>query len=217
MSFLHPDYYFDLEAFEHKILFENSSYVWEALSKINSYFQSFPLGKIETEIPKGVYLIHPEKISIGKGTILEPGSYIQGPCIIGKECSIRHGAYIRGGVITGDKCVLGHTSEFKNSILLNEAHAPHFNYVGDSILGNRTNLGAGTICANLKLNKKPVVIYLKEKRIETGLRKLGAILGDEAQTGCHSVLNPGTLFGKKAMCYPGINIGGFVSSEKVVR
>lgn len=190
---------------------------WEALSAIHGYITSHPLGHIEIEPPKGVYLINPEQISIGKGTVLEPGAYIKGPCIIGKNCTVRHGAYIRGDFICGNNCVIGHDTEVKNVIFLDGVHAAHFAYVGDSILGNKVNLGAGTKCANLKLDNGKIVIAINGERIETGLRKFGAIIGDGCQTGCNSVLNPGTLLGKNVCCYPCTNFGGYIEADHVVK
>ena len=217
MDNTNPDYFFDLSNFKHQSIFDGCDNVWEVLSKISPYLDNLKLGKIDGEISKQAYLINPEKISIGKGTIVEPGAYIKGPCIIGENCTVRHGAYIRGNLIAGDNCVLGHDSEFKNAILFNNAHAAHFAYVGDSILGNSVNLGAGTICANLKLNNGLVSIRVENEKIETNLRKLGAIIGDFSQTGCNSVLNPGTLLGKNVSCYPCSNFGGFIPSEKKVK
>lgn len=162
-------------------------------------------------------MANPENISIGKGTVLEPGVYIKGPCIIGENCTIRHGAYIRGNLITGNGCVIGHDTEIKNSVMLNHAQAAHFAYLGDSILGNRVNLGAGTKCANLKLDHKNIAVRFGERLIETGLKKFGAIIGDDSQTGCNSVTNPGTLFGKQVFCYPCLNVGGFVASKQLIR
>lgn len=194
-----PELFFDLKDFPHAALFEGCVYVWEALSKIESYLRSLPLGKIETSIPQGVFLIRPESISIGEGTTIEPGAFIQGPCVIGKNCSIRHGAYLRGNVIAGDRSVLGHVSEFKNAILFDEAHAAHFAYVGDSILGRKVNLGAGTVCANLRFDKQPIRVRWEGEKIETHLRKFGAVVGDGSQTACHTVMNPGTLVARKTI------------------
>ena len=189
----------------------------KAFMRIKIYLQKIPLGKIEVAIPQGTYLANPENISIGKGTVLEPGVYIKGPCIIGENCTIRHGAYIRGNLITGNGCVIGHDTEIKNSVMLNHAQAAHFAYLGDSILGNRVNLGAGTKCANLKLDHKNIAVRFGERLIETGLKKFGAIIGDDSQTGCNSVTNPGTLFGKQVFCYPCLNVGGFVASKQLIR
>jgi NDP-sugar pyrophosphorylase family protein len=214
---LQPNYYFDLSSFEHREIFDDINHVWEVLPKISVYLRSFKLGNIGIDIPKTVYLINPEFISIGEGTVVEPGSYIKGPCIIGKNCTIRHGAYIRGDLITGDNCVIGHDTEVKNALFLNDAHAAHFAYVGDSILGNRVNLGAGTICANLKLDRSPVKVPVDGKHYNTQLKKFGAVIGDDSQTGCNSVTNPGTLLGKSVYCYPCTNLGGFIPSDHVVK
>lgn len=142
--------------------------------------------------------------------MIEPGVYIQGPCIIGKNCVIRHGAYIREGVICGDYCQIGHSAELKHSILLNHACATHFVYVGDSILGNEVNLGAGVKCANLRLDRSEVVVAWNGKRVKTGLKKLGAIVGDRVQIGCNCVLNPGTLIGKESFSHPLLNLSGYI-------
>lgn len=215
MTILHPSSFFDLKNFQHAALFENCEFVWEALSRIEKYFASVSLGNIELHIPDGVYLEHPELISIGKGTILEPGAYIKGPCIIGEGCTIRHGAYIRGGLITGNDCVIG--SEVKNAIFLNHALAGHFAYIGDSILGHDVNIGAGTKLANLRFDRKNIQLLINGTRYDTGVHKFGAILGDGAQTGCNSVTNPGTLFGKGACCYPCVNVGGYIAPRQVIR
>lgn len=215
---LKTEFFFLLSAYAHAELFSDCEHVWLALKKLPRYLAGAVLGNIEVEIPAGVYLEKPELISIGKGTKIEPGAFIRGPCIIGKDCVVRHGAYIRGDFITGDKCIIGHATEVKSSIFLNEVHAAHFAYVGDSILGNRVNLGAGTKCANLKLDNSPVAIHLEGKpKIATGMRKLGAIIGDDSQLGCNSVTNPGTLLGQKVFCYPCLNIGGVIPSYRVVK
>ena len=216
MSLL-PEGLFDLSEFSHINLFEKDQFVWLALAKIKEYLKNKELGKIEIQIPKDVYLVNPEMISIGKGTIIEPGAYIKGPCIIGENCSIRHGAYIRGDLITGDHCVIGHATEIKHSILLNHANAAHFAYVGDSILGNGVNLGAGTRCANLKLDKGNISVYYKQKFYQTNLRKFGAIIGDHSQFGCNSVSNPGTIMGKNVLTYPCSSFGGVILENSVIK
>ncbi len=212
-----PSVFFDLASFQHRALFEQLTFVWEALPKIGPYLKSQALGEIEVTVPAGVHLVNPELISIGKGTVLEPGAYIKGPCLIGANCTVRHGAYIRGDLIAGDGCVIGHDSEIKNAILLNGAHAAHFAYVGDSILGNQVNLGAGVKCANLKLDNSPVAIHHEGQRIATGLRKFGAIIGDGTQIGCNSVTNPGTLIGRQVLCFPCLNLGGVILSDQIVK
>lgn len=209
-------YFFDFSNFEHASLFRDESFPWTALLELSNYFKSHQFQQKGT-VSSSAYLIDAEKISIGSGTIVEPGAYIKGPCIIGKNCTIRHGAYIRGNVLVGDDCVIGHDSELKHSILLNGAHAAHFAYVGDSILGNGVNLGAGTKCANLKLNRSTICIHLDEDRIPTQLHKLGAIIGDKSQIGCNVVTNPGTLIGKEVQCYPCLNIEGFIPTRSIIK
>nr|WP_166154420.1 UDP-N-acetylglucosamine diphosphorylase [Neochlamydia sp. AcF84]NGY94329.1 putative acetyltransferase YaiX [Neochlamydia sp. AcF84] len=217
MNNFSPDYFFDLTNFAHAKLFKSCTFVWNALSLISSYLQTLTLGEIEVLVPQGTYLVNPHLISIGQGTIIEPGAYIKGPCIIGQNCSVRHGAYIRGNFIAGNECVIGHATEVKNAIMFDKAQAGHFAYLGDTILGSRVNLGAGTKCANLRLNRKNVSIYLDGSFIETDLKKFGAIIGDDSQIGCNSVTNPGTLWGKQVICYPCVNAGGFITSNQLIR
>lgn len=209
---LSPHAFFDLSNFTCREIFNGCQYVWNALDKIKTHLCAKVLGEIKTVIADGVVLVDKEYISIGEGTVIEPGVYIKGPCIIGKNCRIRHGAYLRGEVICGDYCVIGHATEVKNSLLLDHAQAAHFAYVGDSILGNHTNLGAGTKCANLRFDNQLVSICLDGRAIETGRRKLGAIFGDFSQSGCNSVTNPGTLLGKMASIYPCASAHGFIPS-----
>ncbi|MDR3625102.1 MAG: LpxA family transferase [Chlamydiales bacterium] len=211
------NYFFSLDSYTHKALFDSIDYVWKALLNIDTYFKNYSLGNIEVPIPDGAYLVNKDLISIGQGTIVEPGSYIKGPCIIGKNCSIRHGAYIRGSLIAGDDCVIGHDTEVKHSILLNHAVAGHFAYIGDSILGNHVNLGAGTICANLRLDREQIIVHYEGKKFKTNLKKMGVIIGDHSQTGCNAVTNPGTLMGKSVMCYPCTNFGGFIPTRMFVK
>ncbi|MCH9628114.1 MAG: Bifunctional protein GlmU [Chlamydiales bacterium] len=203
--------FFNLSTFKHAALFAGSEPVWMALGRIKEFLLSQPLGEIEGHVEQGAFLVNPEMISIGKGTVVEPGAYIKGPCIIGENCQIRHGAYIRGALIAGNDCVIGHATEVKNAIFLDGAKAGHFAYIGDSILGNRVNLGAGTKCANLRFDGAAVSIRDGEKRVDSGLRKLGAIFGDDSQTGCNAVTNPGTLVGKQSVLGPCVN-GRGVSS-----
>ena len=191
-----PDHFFDLKDFFHIDLFRSEKPVWETLKNLKPYLDARELGQIDCEVPDGVILVNPDKISIGKGTTLEAGSFIEGPCIIGTHCHIRHGAYLRPYLITGDHCTLGHAVEIKHAVLLDHACASHFNYIGDSLIGNRVNLGAGVICANLRLDRKEVVVRFGEQRVKSGLKKLGAIIGDGSQLGCNSVINPGILLKK---------------------
>ncbi|MGM0440248.1 MAG: UDP-N-acetylglucosamine diphosphorylase [Chlamydiota bacterium] len=210
MDIFSGSYYFDLKYFQHQALFRESTYVWEALDQISVYLKNSALGDIEGEISKEAYLVNPELITIGKGSVVEPGAYIKGPCVIGKNCSVRHGAYIRSNVITGDGCVIGHATEVKNSIFLDGAKAGHFAYVGDSILGNEVNLGAGVKLANLRLDKKNIKIKAEEQKIDSNRKKLGSIIGDNSQLGCNTVANPGTFLGRGSLSYPCSTIKGLI-------
>jgi bifunctional N-acetylglucosamine-1-phosphate-uridyltransferase/glucosamine-1-phosphate-acetyltransferase GlmU-like protein len=157
-------------------------------------------------------------ISLGAGSVVEPGALIKGPTIIGNYCEIRQGAYLRGNCLVGDRCVVGHTTEMKHSVMLHGAKAGHFAYIGDSILGNRTNLGAGTKLANLKIVPTPVSVKVGEEIYDTGLRKFGAIIGDDTETGCNSVTNPGTLLGRRCLVYPGVSVRGrYYGDRSVIR
>lgn len=203
-----PKYFFDSELF----LFQGIYSVWDALKNLSTYLDELKLGQIEVKIPEGVFLENSHLISVGEGTIIEPGAYIKGPALIGKGCQIRHGAYLRGSVIMEDGSVVGHSTEVKNSILLKRAHAAHFNYVGDSILGEDSNLGAGVKCANFRLDQGLISVNMDGKKLETGLLKLGLILGDRSQIGCNSVTSPGTLIGKDVLCFPCMHIQGTIPS-----
>lgn len=201
--------FFDLSQFEHVELFMQDKPVWDALVQLEGYLKRCAHRKICGEVSPFAWLVNPESIFIGEGTIVEPGAYIQGPCIIGKRCQIRHGAYIRGETVIGDDCIIGHATEVKHSIFLNKAKAPHFNYVGDSILGNDVNLGAGVKCANVKLDHSKIA--------NTGLKKMGAIIGDSAQLGCNAVTSPGTLIGRYAVIYPCVNVHGYILDRERVK
>ena len=158
------------------------------------------------------------KIALGAGVLVESGAMIKSPAIIGDRCEIRQGAYLRGGCLTGQRCVLGHTTEIKNTIFLDDAKAGHFAYLGDSILGNATNLGAGTKFANLRFLPGNVTIFFAGKNIDTGRRKLGAILGDGCQTGCNSVTSPGTLMARGSVLMPNATArGGYHKSKSILR
>ncbi len=191
-------------------LFKDSIYPWDMLSKIKEYIlklsQNLPDGF--TEIKEGVF--------VGENVKISPTATIEAPAIIGANTELRPGAYIRGNIITGQGCVIGNSSELKNCILLDKAQVPHYNYVGDSILGNHAHMGAGSICSNLKADGKNVVIHANED-IETGLRKIGAILGDNADIGCGCVLNPGTIVGKRTRVYPLNALRGVFPEDCIVK
>ncbi len=212
-----PEHFFDLGNFVHRDLFTQVSEVWQVLPAIKDHLAKLPLGMIEGDVADGAHLINPETIYIAPGSVVEAGAYIQGPCWIGSECTVRQGAYVRGNVITGSRCVIGHATEVKNALFLDGAQASHFAYVGDSILGADVNLGAGTKLANLKFDGGNVRVRVAGQRIDTGLRKFGAILGDRVQTGCNSVTNPGTLMGPDSGCHPCVAVHGFVGRGKIIK
>jgi UDP-N-acetylglucosamine diphosphorylase / glucose-1-phosphate thymidylyltransferase / UDP-N-acetylgalactosamine diphosphorylase / glucosamine-1-phosphate N-acetyltransferase / galactosamine-1-phosphate N-acetyltransferase len=159
-----------------------------------------------------------KKIKIGKGSLVEPGAYINSPSVIGDCSEVRHGAYMRGNCLVGNRCVVGHTTEVKNSVFLDDAKAGHFAYLGDSILGNNVNLGAGTKLANLRFIKGDLKIKTPMGFIDTGLRKFGAIMGDAMQTGCNSVTSPGAVFGRKCLLPPNTTApAGYHNNSSIVR
>lgn len=159
-----------------------------------------------------------DQIQLGRGCVVEPGALIKGPTVIGSQTEIRQGAYIRGKCIIGDRCVVGHTTEMKSSVMLNGAKAGHFAYIGDSILGNQSNLGAGTKLANLKIKAGAVRVKIRGEYQDTGLRKLGAVVGDNVEIGCNAVTNPGALLGKGCMVFPLTSVpAGYYEPNSVVQ
>jgi len=207
--------FFNLTDFEHGALFEDTEYVWDALKNLEAYIGRALKPGIHGEVMEGAWV--EDNVFIGKGTVVEPGAMVKGPTIIGENCEVRQASYIRGNVVVGNECVVGHCSELKGVVMLNKAKAPHLNYVGDSILGYNINLGAGSICSNLKVTWENVVVKVEGKEYETGLLKLGAILGDDAETGCNTVLNPGTLLGKRTLSYPCSSLRGYYPPDSIVK
>ncbi|MEY2546939.1 MAG: UDP-N-acetylglucosamine diphosphorylase / glucose-phosphate thymidylyltransferase, partial [Verrucomicrobiota bacterium] len=149
--------------------------------------------------------------------IVEQGAMLKGPAWIGENCHIRSGCYVRENVIVGDGVVMGNSCEFKNSIIFNEAQVPHFNYVGDSILGYRAHLGAGVILSNVKLDHREISVITEEGTIATGLTKFGAIVGDRTEIGCNAVINPGAIIGRDCIIYPGANFRGVLPSRSILK
>lgn len=193
---------FDLKQTEHAAIFADCKFAWEALKKIESYIKANLKPELHNKCD-GVAFIGGD-VFIGEGTVVEDGVMIKGPAIIGKNCQIRHNAYIRENVIIGDGCVVGNSTEIKNSLLFNNAAAPHYNYVGDSILGHKAHLGAGVKISNFKLFPGNITVEMDGKPFDTGLRKFGALLGDGAEIGCNAVLNPGSIIGRGAVVYPNV-------------
>jgi NDP-sugar pyrophosphorylase family protein len=226
---LGPQDLFDLSDFAHANIFNGCKYAWEAIAKIEEYitnkFSSNLKPELKTDFGEGVTI--KGDVYVGKGTTIEPGAFIQGPTIIGDNCQIRQGAYIRGNILIGDKCIIGHATEAKNAIFLNEAQASHFAYVGDSILGKNVNLGAGTRLANVPLfslkdpvtlKRSNIFIKINGDEIDTGLGKLGAIIGDDVHTGCNVVTSPGCIIGPRSRIYALLSLGkGYHSAESVVK
>lgn len=191
---------FDVSKTDHATLFEGCEHPWDVLAKLARYIES-RLDWVLKNKCVGVAFIG-EKVSTGEGTVIEDGAMIKGPAIIGKNCVIRHSAYIRENVIIGDNCVIGNSTEIKNSLIFNEVVLPHFNYVGDSVLGYKVHLGAGAIVSNLKSIPGTVSVEIDGTKIDTGLRKFGALIGDGAEIGANAVLNPGSIIGRRAVVYP---------------
>jgi NDP-sugar pyrophosphorylase family protein len=211
-----PEEFFDLTHFAHREIFRDCTEVWEVLRKIGAYVRQHLRPDCLGRVDKGAF-VGPD-VFLGKGTVVEPFACVRGPAIIGEECQIRSGAYVRGDVLVGNRCVVGNSTELKNTLMLDGAVAPHYNYCGDSVLGNRTNLGAGTKLSNFKIAAdKTVRLRVGDQVIDTGLEKFGAILGDGALTGCNSVLNPGTVLGRNVMVYACAAIRGYVPHDTVVK
>lgn len=191
-------------------LFDDAEYPWEMLPEIKKYINKL--------IKKGIpgYKMISEGVLVGENVKIYPTATIEAPAIIGEGTEIRPGAFLRGNVITGKNCVIGNSSELKNCVLLDKVQVPHYNYVGDSVLGNRAHMGAGAVCSNLKSDGKAVVIHA-DVDYETGLRKIGGILADGADVGCGCILNPGTVIGKNTSVYPLTALRGVYPENSIVK
>jgi NDP-sugar pyrophosphorylase family protein len=206
---------FDLSQTEHAALFEGCEFAWDALKRLKEYIDANVRPGLHNACD-GVAFIG-QNVFIGEGTVVEDGVMIKGPAIIGRNCQIRHNAYFREHVIVGDNCVVGNSCELKGAILFNNSQVPHFNYVGDSIIGYKAHLGAGAILSNVKSLKGNVAIQHDGKSIDTGLRKLGALVGDGVEVGCNAVLNPGSIIGRKSVIYPGVNWRGVLPPDSIAK
>ena len=191
-------------------LFSACEYPWQIVPKIKEYAKRLVEEGLEC------YTLLKDGVLVGKNVRIYPTATIEAPTVIGSGTEIRPGAFIRGGVITGEGCVIGNSTELKNCVLLDGVQVPHYNYVGDSVLGNKAHMGAGAICSNLKSDGKPVVIHADEEYI-TGLRKLGGILADGADVGCGCVLNPGTVIGKGTTVYPQNSVRGVIDEFSILK
>ena len=195
-----------------KDIFDGVTYPWEVLPKIGSFIME--LGKTLSE---DEYEKRGENIWIAKSASVAPTAYINGPAIIGKNAEVRHCAFIRGNAIVGEGAVVGNSTELKNVILFNKVQVPHYNYVGDSVLGFKSHMGAGSITSNVKSDKKLVVVKTPEGMLETGMKKFGAMLGDEVEVGCGSVLNPGTVVGSHSNIYPLSAVRGYIPGGSIYK
>ncbi len=193
-------------------IFNEVVYPWEALTKISEF-----IIKIGHTLPADKYEKKGENIWIAKSATVFPSAYINGPVIIDEEAEVRHCAFIRGNAIIGKGAVVGNSTELKNVILFNEVQVPHYNYVGDSILGYKAHMGAGAITSNVKSDKSMVIAKSEDGSIETGLKKFGAIIGDFVEVGCNSVLNPGTIIGKNASIYPTSSVRGYIPPDSIYK
>jgi UDP-N-acetylglucosamine diphosphorylase / glucose-1-phosphate thymidylyltransferase / UDP-N-acetylgalactosamine diphosphorylase / glucosamine-1-phosphate N-acetyltransferase / galactosamine-1-phosphate N-acetyltransferase len=201
--------------FKPAAIFDGCEFAWEALKRIKDYLAANLRPALHNHCD-GVAFIG-KNVFIGEGTVVEDGAMIKGPAIIGRNCEIRHNAYIRDNVIIGDDCVIGNSTELKNTLLFNHTAAPHFNYLGDSILGYKAHIGAGVVLSNFKSLPGNIKIELDGKPFDTGLRKFGALLGDLAEVGCNSVLNPGSIIGRSSVIYPGSNWRGILAANMIAK
>lgn len=209
--------FFDLARTQHAALFSNGDPVWAALERIPAYLAEHVRGQhFEGATVSPLSAIGPD-VFLSPGVVIEPFVTIKGPAWIGPGTTIRSGAYLRECVITGAKAVLGNSSEFKNCLLFDNVQVPHFNYVGDSILGYQAHLGAGVILSNVRLDRQNVVVTAGEERFPSGLRKFGAIVGDTTEIGCNAVLSPGSIVGRNCILYPGTQWRGYLPSNQIVK
>jgi NDP-sugar pyrophosphorylase family protein len=206
---------FDLSQTEHAAIFDGCENAWDVLKKIKAYLEANLRPGLHNRCA-GVAFIG-ERVFIGQGTLVEDGVMIKGPALIGRNCHLRHNAYLRENVMLGDNCVIGNSCEVKNSILFNQAVAPHFNYIGDSILGHKAHLGAGVKISNVKLVPGNIMVEIDGQPFDTGLRKFGALLGDHSEIGCNAVLNPGSIIGRGSVVYPNTNWRGILPANMIVK
>lgn len=193
-------------------LLESAVYPWEVLPKIKEF-----IIELGNQLNKDEYEQKGENVWIAKTAKVAPTAYINGPAIIGKDAEIRHCAFIRGNAIIGEGAVVGNSTELKNVILFNKVQVPHYNYVGDSILGYKSHMGAGSITSNVKSDKKLVVVKNEDAKIETGLKKFGAMIGDNVEVGCGSILNPGSVIGKNTNIYPLSSVRGVIKENSIYK
>ena len=195
-----------------KDLFEGVTYPWEVLPKISSFIL-----ELGASLPEEEYEKRGENVWVARSAKVAPTAFIGGPAIIGKDAEVRHCAFIRGNAIVGEGAVVGNSTELKNVVLFNKVQVPHYNYVGDSILGFKAHMGAGSITSNVKSDKKLITIKGPDCNIDTGIKKIGAFLGDNVEVGCGSVLNPGTIVGRESNIYPLSSVRGCVPAKSIYK
>ena len=193
-------------------LLSSVTYPWEVLPKIGEFIK-----KLGPTLSEEEYECRGDDVWVAKDAVVFPSAYIHGPAIIGKGAEVRHCAFIRGNAIIGEGAVVGNSTELKNAVLFNRVQVPHYNYVGDSVLGFKSHMGAGSICSNVKSDKKLVVVKDGDEKIETGIKKFGAMLGDHVEVGCGSVLNPGTVIGRNTNIYPLSPVRGCVPADSIYK
>lgn len=193
-------------------LFDGVTYPWEVLSKIGEF-----IVKLGNSLPADRFEKQGENVWIARSAKVFPSAYINGPCIIDEDAEIRHCAFIRGNAIVGKGSVVGNSTELKNVVIFNSVQVPHYNYVGDSVLGYKSHMGAGSITSNVKSDKTLITVKSEYGNIETGLKKMGAMLGDYVEIGCNSVLNPGTVIGRHANVYPTSMVRGYVNENSIYK
>jgi UDP-N-acetylglucosamine diphosphorylase / glucose-1-phosphate thymidylyltransferase / UDP-N-acetylgalactosamine diphosphorylase / glucosamine-1-phosphate N-acetyltransferase / galactosamine-1-phosphate N-acetyltransferase len=208
--------YLDLEHTAHAVLFPQDQPVWSALARIADYLRSIDGRDSGAKVASTAWI--GDQVILEEGVIVEPNAVIKGPAWIGKGTQVRAGCYIRENVIVGEGCVLGNSCEFKNCVLFDNCEVPHFNYVGDSILGYKAHLGAGVTLSNVRLDRGMVSVRGDDlTTIDTGLRKFGAIIGDRAEIGCQSVINPGSIIGRRSVIYPLANFTGVLPADSLLK
>jgi len=209
------DELFDLGQTEHASLFDSLGQAWEVLPHIGDYLRdtlrAAQLGQAHDQA------VIEGDVFVGEGTVIEAGALIRGPAWIGHNCHIGHGATLRGNVIVGDDCVVGHAAELKNAVLFNGCDVPHFNYVGDSVLGHRVHLGAGAMLSNYRLIRGNVNVRTASGSLDSGLAKFGALIGDRTEIGCNAVLNPGAIIGRDCLLYPNVTFTGVLPARRLVK
>lgn len=195
-----------------KDIFAGKEYPWEVLPYIGEYIK-----ELGSTLPTDEYDKVGEDIWIAKSAKVAKTAYINGPCIIGKNTEVRHCAFIRGNALVGEGCVVGNSTELKNVIIFNCVQVPHYNYVGDSVLGYKSHMGAGSITSNVKQDKTLVTVNVNGTKVDTGLKKFGAMLGDNVEVGCNSVLNPGTVVGRHSNIYPLSMVRGYIAADSIYK